>query len=84
MSYLLVFDSVSSGTKTCLYTVEGVLIAQVLVPLTVTSQEPCIQQDAYDWWNSLVRRTASNQWHRYKSNLRHFLYCTVHVLPLRR
>jgi len=54
MKYLLIFDSISSGTRTCLYTADGNLVAQFLAPLPLSLSGYQAQQNAQDWWNSLV------------------------------
>lgn len=54
MMYLLVFDSISSGTRACLYTPEGTLCAQAEAPLPIVLSGYKAQQDASDWWQSLI------------------------------
>lgn len=57
MMNLLVFDSISSGTKACLYTPEGALCAEAYYPLPILLSGYKAQQEAADWWKSLVACT---------------------------
>lgn len=57
MMNLLVFDSISSGTRACLYTPEGTLCAQAYSPLPILLSGCKAQQDAADWWRSLTACT---------------------------
>ncbi len=55
--YLLTYDTISSGTKTSVFTTDGTLVASAYRALPITFKGDYAQQSPQDWWQAVIDTT---------------------------